>query len=193
MKIAVDVDDVLTKTGANYIKYHNEKYGTNLKPWQFYDYEYLKPFGLDRREGSRRILDYIEERALEIEPLKGARKVLEELKKNHELIVITGRAKNIMKTTGEWIDHYFPDIFSHVVCTDVHQLNGGKDKGEICRDLGVNLLIDDYLKYAQECSREGIRVLLLAQPWNVNEQIESNLIDRVESWDEVAEKIEMIK
>lgn len=193
MKIAVDVDDVLTHTGTEYIKYHNKKYGTKLQLWQFYDYDYLKPYGHDRHEASKRILDYIENKALEIEPVEGARGVLEKLKKNHELIVITGRAKSIMVKTKEWIGHYYPDIFSQIVCTDVHQLNGGKDKGEICKELGVNLLIDDYLKYAMECANVGIRVLLLKQPWNINEQINNDLITRVDNWDEIERQIELIK
>jgi len=189
MRIAVDVDDVLTNTGKNFIEYHNRKFGTDLGPGQFYDSDYLKPFGFPREEAIKRILEYIEQNTPQMVPMEGSREALQQMKENHELIVITGRAENVMQITKEWIKLNYPGIFTDFICTNVHQVNGGDDKGKICKKHEVDVLIEDYLKYAHECVREGIRVLLMKQPWNANKKIDNKLISRVSSWDDVLKEI----
>lgn len=190
MKIAVDVDDVLTYTGEKYIAYHNKKFGTDLRPEEFYDFDCLKKYGLSSKERLRRVLEYVENETPKMEPVNGAKEVLQELKKKHELIVITGRANDVMGKTIKWIEKQYPDVFSDFISTNVHHINGGKDKGQIAEELGVDLIIDDYMGYAIECANHGIGVLLMTRPWNACEKIENNLIVRVDSWEDIAQKIQ---
>ena len=50
MKIGVDLDDVLSKTTAAYIKFHNEVYGTNMKIENKDKYGWWELFGESREE-----------------------------------------------------------------------------------------------------------------------------------------------
>ncbi|MEA2006738.1 MAG: hypothetical protein U9O20_01065 [Patescibacteria group bacterium] len=189
MKIAVDVDDVLTYTGEKYIEYHNKRFGTHLRPEEFYDFDCLKRYGFSSKERFRRVLEYVKNETPKMKPVSGANEVLQNLKKKHELIVITGRSNDIMGKTEKWVKVHYPDVFSDFISTNVHHINGGKDKGQIAEELGVDLIIDDYMGYAIECANQGIGVLLMTRPWNVSEEIENNLIVRVDSWEEIAQKI----
>ena len=63
----------------------------------------------------------------------------------------------------------------------------GKTKGELCKDLNVDLMIEDDPKYAEDCALKGINVLLLDKPWNQN-CIEHENIIRVKNWKEILER-----
>jgi len=68
------------------------------------------------------------------------------------------------------------------------ELNETKKKSNICIELGVELLIEDSLDYAFECSSEKIKVLLLDKPWNKADKLPAG-VTRVHSWREIIEKI----
>ena len=118
--------------------------------------------------------------------MAGSLKALKTLKeKGHELYVVTGRADKDIEQTELWIETYIPDVFK-----DVHYANWAtsRKKSEICKELGIGILIDDNPGIALECANAGIRVFLFDQPWNREQQFPDN-VERVSSWDEVIAKL----
>ena len=120
-----------------------------------------------------------------IKPIPGAREVLDELKKNNDLYVITARSENIRKDTEEWIEKYYPNIFSKVYLTNHYALNGTEtSKKKVCDSLDVDIFIEDNIKYAEECVGPNRKIYLLDYPWNQSDKLPQNII-RVHSWKEI--------
>ncbi len=191
MKIGIDVDDVLCQTGKSFIKYHNEKYGTELGEDQFYNRDLLSVYGETREEATRRVLDYLCKNISRLEVVSGAKEGVERLKKNHELVIVTGRRNDMLTKTKEWIENNFQDTFSEIIATNLHFVNGGVDKGEICQEAGIDLIVDDYQGYIIECHRAGIPAILFEQPWSKSFKIPGDCW-RAKNWKEVKEIINEI-
>jgi hypothetical protein len=84
------------------------------------------------------------------------------------LHIVTARLTRLEEVTKKWIDTYFPNIF-HEMHFGNHFSTSGKSrsKSQMCREIGAKLLIDDSLVYAQQCIKEGIKVILFGDyPWN---------------------------
>ena len=102
----------------------------------------------------------------------------------NELIVVSARPEETSNGTMEWMGRYFNGVFSGVYLTGQWARSGnGRKKHEVCKEIGIDLLIDDYLGHANECSNDGIRVLLFDQPWNQGKL--SNGTKRVYSWKDI--------
>lgn len=189
MKIAVDFDDVLFSTGINFLQDYRRRYGVEIFPENYYSKEFFASNKLDQKEMISRILEYYQTKeARKLKPMAETKGVLSELRKEHELIVLSGRTESLEEATKRMIDENFPGIFSALFFTNIHRFNGGKNKGEFCRELGADLLIDDYIGFCQECAEVGIRSFLFTQPWNAKDKT-GELITRVGSWGNIIEKI----
>jgi len=120
--------------------------------------------------------------------MAGAISAIDALKKNgHVLCIVTGRSENNIPATELWVKEHFPNTFK-----GIHfglQLSPGtsKQKSAICKENGIELMIEDGMHNARECAEAGIRVLLFDQPWNQGGLLPN--MDRVRSWEEVLEKI----
>jgi uncharacterized HAD superfamily protein len=190
MRIAVDCDDVLADSMPVFINYYNQHYNKKFAKSHFFTNLWWDVFNDEKDAVVARYLDFVKSEAFDVvKPIVGAQKALRLLKKNHELIVVTGRPKAILEKTKKWAEYYFPGIFNEIYCTDLHfSSGGGLDKGEICRSKKVDLLIDDYIEFAQECIEHNINVFLMNQPWNRREILPAG-VTRVKSWREIANKL----
>ena len=63
-----------------------------------------------------------------------------------------------------------------------------RDKASICKELNVEIFIDDALHNAENIITAGVPVLLLDSPWNQTNTLHP-LITRVHSWKEILEKL----
>jgi len=73
-----------------------------------------------------------------------------------------------------------------VIFCNYHEANK-ISKEEVCKNLGIQVFVEDNLRYAQALAKEGIQSFLLAKERNTTFKAEENPnIFRVESWDAVA-------
>jgi len=110
------------------------------------------------------------------------------LKQYNNLHIITARPEELRSITTEWIEKNFPKIFNGVHFTNQYQYHESvpkRTKGEICKELGIDLYVDDMLLNVEDVSSFGIPALLFDAPWNQGEV--KPPIRRVYSWDEIAE------
>ena len=103
-----------------------------------------------------------------IAPVPRALEVLQQLHSRFELHIVTSRQHKLEDITKEWVNTHFPGIFTafhfgnHYVTTGV-----SRSKPDMCRSINAVLLIDDSLRYAVQCTRSHIPVLLFGQyAWN---------------------------
>jgi len=127
---------------------------------------------------------------LEIKPCEGVyNKLLEWKKKWYKLKVITARAENLFKKyTLDWLDKYYPWIFDEVYFANSWNIKikkNGKDdtkKSIICKNLWIDVMIEDNWDYAKDISWCGIKTYLIKKPWNINKPKLENvvLVDKFE-------------
>lgn len=196
MLIAVDLDDVLGDSNTALLSWHNKKYGTTLEKKDCGAYDLSKIWGGTRQETAEKLYAYVREGHVDsVAPIDGAWEVLQELKEEHELFVMTARPQDIAQQTRGWIDKHFPGIFSDIFFSDHNVLETSlHKKTELCRILGIDILIDDSLEFALDCHAVVSDVLLFDQeyPWNTAHSLPEN-VTRVKTWREVKEFIHAMR
>jgi len=129
---------------------------------------------------------------LEIKPVEGVYNKLKEWKEKwYRLKVITARPKDLFeKYTRDWINKYYPNIFDEIYfANDSKEKMIGKDgvdntkKSIICKNLGVDVMIEDNPEYAKEIADCWIKTFLIRKPWNKHIESSNNLVvvDRFEN------------
>jgi len=163
MRIGIDFDDTIVETTK---KIH----------------EYVKKYNLEFFDtlNSDFYIKYIEEITNNIDLKPNVLKILNKLIKDNELYLITARneyySKNIPKLILKFInDNKLPFKEIHFDCY-------GETKASKCKELGINLFIDDCIDNCIPVKKIGIDTLLF--------QNEYEGLKTVNSWDEVLEYME---
>ena len=124
---------------------------------------------------------YIERysRSLDFDVMPCAKIVIDELKRDNELFVVSARgqfseeeitiARRKLDEAGITFHHYF---FGHL------------DKRQIVRDLGIDVMIDDRYDVCEDLSRMGVLSLYFRMAGR-RELEESELVKEVNNWGEV--------
>jgi len=186
MKIGIDLDDTLSYTLQNMIEFHNKNYGTNFKFEDYTKYEQWYIWSENLEEALKRLYEFhVSSYGENIKPILYAKDILEKVKNNNQIFVITARSKNIEKETKEWLEKYYPNIFSKIYFADNYSQEDKKiTKKGICDELGIDILIEDNLQYALECVSPNRKVYLIDYPWNQSDALPPN-VERVNSWKEI--------
>jgi len=193
--IAVDVDDVLSASVPGFTAYSNKRWDLNLTVDQ-YDEDWAKFWGIPYEEALARAAELHESDMFgSFAHFEEALPVLKKLKEKYDLIVLTSRRLSIKPATTEWIDRHFSGIFSAVhfagFYDDTKNLHESlkKTKGDLCRQLGADYLVDDQPKHCLAASTCGVQSLLFGNyGWNkiAADEAEAKNITIVHTWDDVA-------
>lgn len=191
MTIAIDIDDVLSDTFTNFIAYYDRKEGIALEKKDFMNYPWIDKNGDMDKRMAMRAAEFIESGLLAThKPIRGSRQAVASLAKEHILIPITSRDLNFKPATIDWVEKYFPNQFKRIFFSSEipsQEILGGK--GDVCRHIGAEILIDDYQEYIIDADKHGIKGIIFTQPWNLN-QAENSNIKRANNWAEVARVID---
>jgi uncharacterized HAD superfamily protein len=186
MKIGIDLDDTLSNSREKMIEFHNKIYGTHFKLADIKTYNLWEDWGGTLETTIEELEKFHHAKyGDKIMPLEGAKEVLTKLKKNNELYVITARANDVKKITEDWINKYFPNIFSKIYFTNEFPHGVAEiTKKKICDTLDIDIFIEDNLEFALECAEPNRKVFLIDHPWNQTDKLPTN-IKRVHSWKEI--------
>lgn len=188
--IAVDLDDVLFDFVGYFFQWHNEQYGTALRPEDIADKKVWETWGGTAEEASERVPRFFHEVGmLELAPINGAVPALEQLSARFKMAIISARDSSTLNITRAWIDKYLPDIFDEVLLGISNPMARGQSmtKVELCKQIGADLLIDDQLVNVRHVSAAGIEALLFGDyPWNQATSLPSG-IKRVRNWAHVVQ------
>ena len=110
-KIYVDIDDTLAETTVSFLEYLKTKHNILIKKEEItkYGYNNIDP----------KLNDFMRQFSKtnffnEIIPLKDSIKVITNLSRQHELIIVSGRPNNVRKETEFWTSKFFPNCFSQI-------------------------------------------------------------------------------
>lgn len=188
--IGFDVDGVLVDILPALNNYHNETYGTSFQREDYMFFDLSKVWGGAYEEAIEKVERfYASPYFTDIKPFPGAIEGVKELHKYHDLFVITSRWGLAKEETKRWINAYFPNQFagihfSHNKGTIMAQ---GK-KSALCRELELDIFVEDHLDYARECVFGKNKVILFDMPWNQSSSLPRGIF-RVHSWEELLKRI----
>ena len=104
---------------------------------------------------------YISAVSISVKPYDGAIEAVAKLKQKYDLQVITARHPLFKRATIKWIKKYFPSDFTAIDFVHYKTPFGPKSlKSEICKRIGAEIILDDKMTNALDCSSRGIRVYL---------------------------------
>lgn len=190
MRIGIDFDDVVADSMGVVIDLQNKKYGTSYKREDATSFNLENIWGGTKEEWQAKLDEFLSAKHHNsLNPMAGVIPAMDALKKmGHELYIVTGRSESYAVNTDPWIEKHFPDTFKGVHYAN-HLLDTSerRTKASICKENGIEVIIEDHMRTATECAVAGIRALLLDQPWNQGELQPG--VERVRSWEEIVEKL----
>lgn len=189
--IAIDCDDVLVQTTPFFVNTYNNMYGTNVALADARDGNASSWGGLSDEiimERWRGIMDTDGYKSLRPDPLEVV--VLHELAKHHELHLVTARKENEREATRLMLDTALEGVF-----TSMEFVGWEGSKGDVCKRLGVDVLIDDSSGHLHDALAKGLpaggAVLFGDYPWNSNDRMHDQLVHCLD-WPGVKKAIDAI-
>ncbi len=184
--IAIDCDDVLVSGTEHVISSYNKTYGTSVQIEHAHQSDNPE-WEADRDEVFRRIhaIQQTDEYAL-IAPDQDAIRVVKELASQHELYVVSARHQEVLSVTQLMLKTYFPGYFK-----GIKHVGGERSKGEVCEEIGADVMIDDNVKNLLSAQEAGVKKLLWfgSYPWqNYEEWAEG--VERCLTWEDIKREVE---
>ena len=191
MKIAIDIDEVIVEFVERYLEFVAKK---GLKKIRYEDVFSLNLWEVleIKKELFIELLDKCDSIGYfdNVKFIKGAKESVNFLNENHDIIFITSRSKKRIKKTREFIFEEF-SILGNKVFFSGDVVGKGKNKDEICRDLGIKIIIEDSEEESLGYAKNGLRVLLLDKPWN--QSVGHENVCRCGDWGEILERVEDLR
>jgi uncharacterized HAD superfamily protein len=187
-KIGIDIDETLSHTNKSMIEYYKKNINADINENPFFTAKTKKEIENLTLEFKKAILN---EKVEFINPIDHAREVIENLDKTNKLYLITARHIDLSKKTRKWVETYFKNIFfEDIRHVEYRGLVGVvKDKEEICKELKIDIMIDDNLNSSLKCAKIGIPVILFdlngEYYWNKSKTELPDNMTRVKNWKEV--------
>lgn len=195
-KIGVDLDDVLLAIIAGLFPWHNRLYGTNNKEEDVRPFDLSTSWGCTKEETISRVLDFYQttEHA-ECLPIPGAVEAMNVLSQNHKLVIVTSKPADLEDMTHTWVEKHFPKTFQGIYFTSSFTTPEHKQvkKSEICRELDIEVFIDDSTANVLDVATACKRVFLFDRPWNQEQVPLPTNVTRTYSWEEIVQKIQGLK
>lgn len=186
MKVAFDCDDVLAIFTGHLAREYNRRFGTQVNWFDVVPlYEGLiRVLGENAESNLRKLYsdrDYI----LNMEPMDGAVNGMHSLvEMGIEPCVVTARVTCKYAYTVAWLQKNFGrNVFNQKnVFYSGYKECHSNTKGEQCRILGVDYLVDDHPDHTRDAFKNGINTILYTQRWNSHIDAEKEGFTRVANW-----------
>ncbi len=185
-KIGIDVDEVLAELMKELNTFYNNSYRTNFKFEDYKSYKLEETWGVAKEKADKIVNDFFySEYYKQVRPIPGSQRGVAFLSNKNELSIITSRPICLREDTYKWVNNHFPKIFSEFHFTGERVKNNkGTRKADICRELGVDILIEDCLEKSIDCASNGTKIFLFDRPWNQYNNLPKK-ITRISGWEEV--------
>ncbi len=196
MLIAVDIDETIIKFIPYFLKWHNIKYGTAVKSIDLDNFDMSEKLECPSGAYVDRIFEFYDTRIMKkLSPIEGAVESMDYLSEKHKIIAITARSKQLEQITQNSIDKYFRNSIENLYLTGEWIENNNNSKAKICKEYGVDILIDDRPKYCCDAIDVGTKSILFNLKGNYgwgDQTINMENLYHSTSWKETIETIDNI-
>ena len=149
--IAIDIDEVLVPFLPALSRFYTHQTNIKVKIPHRHPYHYASLFNITEDEASGLVKDFYETSFhANLRPIRGSREMVKKLSENNTLIAVTGRQTYARVPTENLIQNHFRDSFTDIIYCD-HFTPNSRSKGEVCKQICADLLIDDSYKNCMEC------------------------------------------
>jgi 5'(3')-deoxyribonucleotidase len=153
-RLALDLDEVLVPLLRPMAKW----YGVDT-PRVKHKYLFREVFECSEEQSKRILHEFYESKDfLYLKPLPGAQRAMRAIKDMgwyDKMYIITGRQDVVRDVTQMWVNAHFPGIFDDVLLTNSFTEYEVK-KSDLCKSLGVSLIIDDSFENCKQCVDVGV-------------------------------------
>lgn len=140
--IGVDYDGVIGDTGRMKVDWIRERTGLVVMPWQTDRTTCVELIGLEAYEEMGHAV-YERELTLAAPPVRGSIEALTQLCRHREVFVITARSHRWAVHAEEWLwNQNLTHRLAGVRCIKLAD-GTARTKADLCRELGVQAMIDD--------------------------------------------------
>ena len=149
--IAIDIDEVLVPFLPALSRFYTRQTNIKVKMPPRYQYHYASLFNITEEESVELVKNFYDTSFhANLRPTRGSKEMVRKLSENNTLIAVTGRQSYARDPTEKLIKNHFRDSFSDIIYCD-HFTSSARSKGEICKEISADLLIDDSYKNCKEC------------------------------------------
>ncbi len=183
-RIAVDVDGVLANLTGPFLDFYNQRNKTNFRLDDISTFDFKEVFSITKKEEGQLFFDFFDLGYFRnLQPIKDSQKTTSYLSRENHLAIITARTEHVKSQTYEWIQKFFPDVFSDIhFAKNIYSTGEPRPtKSEFCLDNKYEIMIEDDLNHANSCAEKGIDAILLNYPWN-EEGKTHPAVKRAENW-----------
>lgn len=171
--VVVDIDGVLLDTISGSVAAFNRQHGTNYTPEDIFNFDAEHNKGKFVIDG----VDYFHKHQLDHdshEVIDGVVDALKQVKaRGYRIIALTARSEEMFgEATKAAICRYFGigegenDLLHSVHYSKPKGSSDRRDKGEIARELGGDILIDDAVRHCINARNHGLHAILLQYKYN---------------------------
>eukprot|EP00803_Ostreobium_quekettii_P003522 evm.model.scf_2148.3 EVM.evm.TU.scf_2148.3 scf_2148:18982-23175(-) len=201
LRVAIDVDEVLGQFLLALNHFCRERYAMEYCVDDYSVYDFAKVWGCSQDMSNHIVHEFFKSPQFGggIPVMPGSQSTLCDLATWCDLVVVTSRQHVIQEPTLEWLTEHFPGVFQDVHFGNHFALDGeARKKSEICREIDVDVLVDDNPSYAIECAGAGLHVVLYdwqrAYPWSKLPHSTSHpLIQVAEDWTDVKDALTSVQ
>lgn len=187
MKIGIDIDNVISNFNdeilKEYIKHDKELRNTGIINENAESY-HKGMFDWSKEENDEFYYSNLERISKNLKTITGAPETIKKLKEEgNEIIIISSRDNGIVANPREMTENWLKEndiVYDKLIVT------GKNQKGDICKENNVYIMIDDSIKNCEDVRSKGIKVLLMDTRYNKN----TSEFERVSNWKEIYEKIQ---
>ncbi len=164
--VVVDIDGVLFNTPADAVNAANITNGTDHKVEDIFNHN-------AEHDRAKFVVDGVDQfhkfqyETYRYTQVEGAKRALERLSRRATIVALTSRNYDeFNEPTRQAISEHFGSLISQVYFTTEPANDQHREKGEIVKELGGDILADDAVKYCESAVRHGVPAVLIPQPYN---------------------------
>lgn len=158
MIIGIDFDGTIANTNAAKSAWIQRELGERVAPY-LCDRTSCVPIIGESDYNRMSAVVYSRETTLGLQPVAGVLQAFSGLKKNHNLLVVTARYGEMLKSAQAWLSRYSETSGLRLV----GRSNDKISKATMCQNEGVQVLVDDDERHLYPTMEMGIKGVLFKQ------------------------------
>lgn len=176
--LGIDYDATIADTNFVKATWIRDNLGLEVSPWQCDRTTCVPIIGVENYEAMSSVV-YERDYTLVAPPIAGALGALRTLSLHSRVYIITARPPCRIAFAKTWLEqHGAADTINNIFSF------AASDKQTLCREYGVNVLIDDDVRHLAHLSEQGARAILF-KPGVDGEFVIPAGVTLCRSWDEV--------